>query len=526
MTTDPVSNSDHDPSLEQLGAANAAKRRKRNLAVGIIAAVVVVGGAGAATAIALNQPAAAPTTEVTFAVALLPDNLDIRTNSGAALDQLLIDNVYEGLVSRDASGNISPSLAKEWDVSDDGKTYTFTLNSGTTFSNGDELTSSDVVWSIDDLIDNDLQDAEALANVDEVAAGGDDTVVITLSDPDPTLLYNLAGRAGLVLDEDADNDLQTTAIGSGPFVLDEFTSGDAVVLSRNPDYWGEKAEIGTAVFQLFADSNAVLNALNEGTVQFGGVDKNLQSQISGNDRFTLEEGFASDKYTLAFNNAVAPTNDIRVRQAIRHAIDHDAIVEAVGGGKTLYGPIVDSDPGYEDLSDVAPYDPDEAKKLLAEAGYADGLDLTVTIPSFYAGTGFGPILDLITSQLSEVGITLTANQVEFSAWLNDVHKNHDYQLSIVDHAEARDFYNWANPDYYFGYDNPEVQALWKKATTATSEDDYADALKEAARIVSEDAAADWLINPTTLVAVDTRLSGVSVDSTSSRLNITEATFAE
>lgn len=525
MTTDPTSAGGLTPTtedLEALGAANAGKRKKRNIAIGVVAGVVIVGGAGAVGAVALSQPAAPPTSEVTLAVQLLPDNLDIRTTSGAALDQLLIDNVYEGLVSRDASGTISPALATEWNVSDDKLTYTFTLASGATFSNGDDLTSADVVWSINDLIDNELKDSEALASVDSVTGDGDERVVVTLTAPDPTLLYNLAGRAGLVLDEDADNDLQSTAIGSGPYLVEEFNAGDSVVLVRNEDYWGEKAKIGTAVFQLFADSNAILNALNEGTVQFGAVDRNLQAQIADNSQFSLEEGFASDKFTLAFNNAVAPFTDIRVRQAIRAAIDHDAIIEAVGGGKTLFGPIVESDPGYEDLSDVAPHDVTEAKKLLADAGYADGLALTLTIPAFYGST----VTDLLTSQLAEAGIDLTVNQVEFSAWLNDVYTNHDYQLSIVDHAEARDFANWANPDYYFGYDNAEVQKLWNEATTSTSDEAYAAALTEAARIVSEDAAADWLYNPTTLVAVDTRLSGVSVDSTSSRLDITAATFTE
>lgn len=522
MSTESTPPGGTDQSLEELGASNASSRKKRNITIGVVAGLVIVGGAGAATAIAVNQPAATPTSEVTFAVQLLPDNLDIRTTSGAALDQLLIDNIYEGLVSRSASGEISPALAKEWVIADDGLTYTFTLNSGTKFSNGDPLTSADVVWSIEDVLDNELKDFEALASVDEITADGDEKVVVTLSNPDPTLLYNLAGRAGLVLDADADNDLQTTAVGSGPFVLEEFNAGDSVVLTRNPEYWGEKAQIGTAVFQLFADSNAILNALNEGTVQFGAVDKNLKAQIEDNDSYTLEEGFASDKFTLAFNNKVEPFTDIRVRQAIRAGIDHDAIVEALGGGNTLYGPIVESDPGYEDLSAVAPYDTAEAKKLLAAAGYADGLDLTLTIPSFYGAT----LPDLLTSQLAEVGITLTVNQVEFSTWLNDVYTNHDYQLSIVDHAEARDFYNWANPDYYFGYDNAEVQKLWKEATTAADEAEYAAKLTEAARIVSEDAAADWLYNPTTLVAVDTRLSGVSVDSTSSRLNVTAATLAE
>ncbi len=497
-------------------------RRRAATATGLaLATTIAVAGCASGTPSG-TESSGAPTTTVTFGLQLAPESLDIRNQAGAAIDQVLIDNIYEGLVSRDASGTISPSLAKEWEVSDDALTYTFTLNEGETFSNGDELTSEDVVWSIKDVIDNELRDAEALAKVKDIEATDDTTVVITLTDPDPTLLFNLAGRPGLVLDEEADNDLKTTAIGSGPFLLDEWKQGDSITLAYNPDYWGEKAKVGTVVFQYFSDVNAILNALLDGSIDVGAVDATLKAQIEGNDDYDLVTGFASDKFTLAFNNAQAPFTDKRVRQAIRYAIDHDAIVEAVGSGKTLYGPIVDSDPGYEDLSDLYPYDPDKATQLLADAGYGDGLELTVTIASFYGTT----ITDLLTSQLAEVGITLKVNAVEFSAWLNDAYTNKDYELSIVDHAEARDFYNWANPEYYFGYDNAEVQDLYAKATSATSEEDYADYLKQAARIVSEDAAADWLLNPTTTLAVRKGLSGVPTDSTSSRLDVTNVSVSE
>lgn len=458
--------------------------------------------------------------EVTIALSLFPDNLDLRNTTGAALDQVLIDNVYEGLVTRDASGTISPSLASEWQVSDDSLVYTFTLNEGTTFSNGNELTSEDVVYSFNDVIDNQLVDVEIFAAVESIEATDDTTVELTLSRPDPTLLYNLAGRAGVVIDEEADNDLQTTAVGSGPYLVDEFNAQDSLVLVRNEDYWGETVKVAAVVFQLVPDSNAIVNGLLDGSLDFGSVDPSLVSQVEESGDLTLHEGFASDKYTLAFNNLDPVLSDIRVRQAIRHAIDHEAFVAAVGGGNTLYGPIVESDPGYEDLSDLYPYDPDLARALLAEAGYADGLELTLTIPAFYASVSVGPILDLLVSDLAEVGITVNVEQVEFPVWIDQVHTNHNYQLSIVDHAEARDFQNWANPDYYFGYNNPEVQSLWEQATSATSDEEYASLLAEAARIVSEDAAADWLLNFTVNVAIRDGVTGLPVDSINSRLDVT------
>ncbi|MFT4123323.1 MAG: ABC transporter substrate-binding protein [Microbacteriaceae bacterium] len=508
--------------------------RRRGLVIGIAAGAVVVVAAAIGIPLALAggsgdgsaTEAAAdidPDGVLRVGLRLEPTSLDIRTTAGAALDQILIDNVYQGLVSRDAAGDISPSIASSWQVSDDGLSYTFTLNEGVTFSNGDALTSEDVVWSINDLISSDGVDASDLEKVTDVSADGDSTVVITLSDRDPDLLYALAGRAGLVLDEDATNDIATTAIGSGPFLLDSWKQGDSITFTRNDAYWGEEPKLAEVDFVYYTDTTAATNAALAGDVDvLTGVDPNTISQFDALDGSSVVTGTASDKFVLAFNDTEAPFTDERVRQAIRYAIDHQSLVDAYGAGVVLGGPIVSSDPGYEDLSDLYPYDVDKAKELLAEAGYADGLDLTVTIPSFYGTT----ITDALTSQLAEAGITLTVDSVEFSTWLTDVYTNRDYQLSIVDHAEARDFGNWADPDYYFGYDNAEVQDLYEQATSAASTDEEAELLAEAARIVSEDAAADWLFNSQSVTVVADDVTGFPTDSTSSRLNVAGVTVAD
>lgn len=515
-------NSSTDPTLQHQG------RSKRSLVLGITAVAVVLAVAGGVAAWATSgsdeKPAAADQDDASLTVALqlFPDNLDIRSTAGAALDQTLIDNVYQPLVSRDAKGTVKPGVAEKWTVSADALTYTFTLRPNQAFSNGDPLAASDVVWSLQQVTEKKYQDYQALAGVESITAPDPATVLIKLKQPDPTLLYNLAGRAGLVLDQKATNDLKSSAVGSGPFVVAEFKPNATLTLARNPKFGGAKAGLASVVFKLFSDTNAIVNAVQSGTVDVAGIDPNLVPQLRGDTNYDLVQGFASDKFVLAFNNKVKPFTDARVRQAIRHAIDHDAIVKAVGAGKTLYGPIVDSDPGHEDLSALYPHDVAKAKQLLADAGYADGLSLTVTIASFYGTT----LTDLLTSQLAEAGIKLTVKAVDFPAWIKDVYTNHDYQLSIVDHAEARDFFNWANPEYYFGYDNKQVQELYQKATTATSEAEYATLVQQAARIVSQDAAADWLYNTTPTIAVRKGISGVPTDSTSSRLNLTAVTVAK
>ncbi|MFT4213725.1 MAG: ABC transporter substrate-binding protein [Microbacterium sp.] len=460
-----------------------------------------------------------PDASVDVRLVLEPSNLDIRETAGVALDQILIDNVYQGLVSRTPDQQIVDTLASSHTISDDGLTYTFTLREGITFHDGQELTPEDVVWSLQQVKDNATYvDSARLANVSSIEADGQD-IVLTLSAPDSTLLWNLTGRAGLVLKKDDEIDRKTAANGTGPFTLTDWKQGDSITLERYDDYWGEKAQVAEVVLDIIPDNQAALTAALAGELDVvTGFDATLKDQIEANGDFALVVGASTDKGTLAMNSTSGPLADIRVRQAIRQAIDHDAIIEALGAGQTLYGPIPEQDPGYEDLSDTAPFDPDAAKALLAEAD-AEDITLTLTIPSFYPTT----FLQILVSNLDDVGITLKVDSVEFSTWLNDVYVNHDYELSFVLHTEARDFENWANPDYYFTYDNAEVQELYTAAVAATDDETAAGYLAQAARIVAEDQAADWLYNGASVVAVGTDITGFPSDGVNERMNLAELT---
>ncbi|MFE7845979.1 ABC transporter substrate-binding protein [Microbacterium sp. NPDC057407] len=461
-----------------------------------------------------------PDASVAIRLVLEPGNLDIRQTAGAALDQILVDNIYQGLVARTPEQDIVPALAEEWEVSEDGLTYTFTLREGVTFHDGQELTPEDVVWSLTTRKDTpEWRDSARLANVSSIEADGQQ-ITLTLDEPDSSLLWNLTGRAGLVLKEGDEVDYNTAANGTGPFVLDEWRQGDSITFVRNDEYWGEPAQVAEVVFDYIPDNQAALNAALAGEIDvLTGFDANLKEQVEEGGDFALVLGQSTDKGTLAFNqNEGSPLADQKVRQAIRQAIDHDAFVEALGAGETQYGPIPSLDPGYEDLSDVAPYDPEAARALLEEAG-AEDLELTLTIPNFYPTT----IPQILVSNLNEVGITLEVDSVDFSTWLNDVYINQDYDLSFVLHTEARDFENWANPDYYFTYDNPEVQELYAQSLASTDEDEAAALLAEAARIVSEDAAGDWLYNGASVVAVGTNIGGMPSINVNERLNLAELT---
>lgn len=431
---------------------------------------------------------------VAIGIKLAPVSLDIRNQSGSALEQLLIGNVYEALVSRNSNNEVEPGLAKSWTISNDGLTYTFKLNEHMNFSNGDTLDATDVAWSINQLKAKQYYNSDQVENLKQASASDATTVKLTLSRPDANMLWYLSGRPGLVFDKDAHYDAKTTAVGSGPYMVKSFDSSSKLVLQANPKYWGSahKARTTTVTVRFLPDDNAALNALTSGDVQvLSPVNANMTGKLKSSGKYTVKATEGSDKFVLAFNCTGAKTADKRVRQAIRYAINHKEIIASRGGvDAALGGPIPSVDPGYEDLTGLYPYNPAKAKSLMQQAGYSTNhpLKLTLTYANVY-GSELG---EQLRSQLSRIGIDLNVNTVEFSTWLQDVHTNGDYDLSLVDHAESHDFYKWTQPDYYYHYDNAQVQALYAKALAATDEQDSAQYLKQAARIVSEDAPADWL----------------------------------
>ncbi|MGO4679926.1 ABC transporter substrate-binding protein [Microbacterium sp. 2MCAF23] len=516
--------------MHRTRAALASRRRApRRAAValltGLTAAALMLSACTGSPAPSGSSASGAADANATLTVGLVlePSNLDIRHTSGAALEQVLVDNIYEGLVSRTQDNKIIDRLAKSHDISSDGLTYTFVLNDGITFHNGTKLTSSDVVASLQTAKDDKTVQGHAdLADVASIEAKDDMTVVITLTQPSQNFLFSLTGAAGLVFQKGDTTDLQAAENGTGPFTLTQWKKGDSLSFARNDTYWGAKAGVKSVVFDYIPDFTAGVNAAQSGTLDvLTAVDANLAPQLDKNGTFTITKGRTTDKGTLAFNNAKAPLNDQRVREALRLAIDHKALIEARGVGTTLYGPIPQLDPGYKDLSSTAPYDPEKAKSLLKEAGQ-ENLALTLTIPSFYGTT----VPQLLTSDFKKVGVTLTVNSVEFPAWLDSVYTKHDYDLSFVLHVEPRDFGNFANPDYYFGYNNPEVQKLYAQSQTELDAKKSADLLSQAAEIVAKDAAADWLYEDQTLTAVRPGVNGFPKDSINSRLDLRGVTVTK
>jgi peptide/nickel transport system substrate-binding protein len=529
-TPEPQSGStDSTLSAKQRPSPGGSGKKTMWIVIAVVVAVAVI--LGIVWAVRAHNDSATPaaSTEqqsLTVGLKLAPTNMDIRNQSGSALDQVLIDNVYEPLVGRGTNNKVIAGLAKSWDVSKDAKTYIFHLNENMTFSNGDALTSADVVWSLNQLLAKKYASYDLLRNIDSITATDASTVTIKLTAPYSDLLWSLSGRPGLVFDQDASYDAKTQAIGSGPYLLKSFKENTSVVLSRNPTYWGsKKASIKTVTLRYYADDNAALNAFKSGSVQVLApvMNAKMATSLEKDSRFVVGQGDDTDKYVLGMNNKKAPLNNLKVRQAIRYAINHKEIIASRGGvDATLGGPIPSLDPGYEDLTGLYPYNVAKATALMKAAGYTKDkpLKLTLEYANTY-GTEFG---EQLKSQLAKINIDLNVKVVEFSSWLQDVYTNHDYDLSLVDHNESHDFYQWADPTYYYGYDSKEVQSLYAKSLAATDTNKQAEYLKQAARKVSEDAAADWLLNYRVTTAYDKGVSGFPMNLNQSRLPLAGVSY--
>lgn len=444
---------------------------------------------------------------------LAPTNLDLRTTSGTALEQLLIGNVYEALLTRNSDNSVSPGVAQSWEVSADRKQYTFHLHKNMSFSNGHVLDAQDVVWSIQTMMDKQLQGAVSLANFESVKALDAHTVVLRLSAPYSELLWNLSSRAGVVYDKDATYDAKTQAVGSGPYTIAAYNPGVSVTLQARPNYWGSahKAQIRTIVLNYYVDPQAALHALESNDVQvLAPISSQLASTIEKDERFQVQAGDGTDKYVLAFNNCKEPFTDKRVRQAIRYAIDEKSIIASRGGTDALLGgPIPSLDPGYEDLTGLYATDVKKAQSLMQEAGYSPSKPLKLTLT--YANIYPAEIGQQLRSQLTKIGIDLTVNRTEFATWLAQVYKQHNFDISMVDHNDSHDFKQWAMPDYYYGYNNAQVQKLYAEAMAALSDEQRDTLLAKAARIVSEDAPADWIMNFRVVSAWRTNVEGFPVN---------------
>ncbi|GAB2495250.1 ABC transporter substrate-binding protein [Luteococcus sediminum] len=454
-----------------------------------------------------------------------PESMDPTTQSGAAIPQALLYNVYETLVKIDGTGELKPLLAQKWTVSPDRLTYTFDLQPKAHFSDGDKVDAKAVVANIqrirtDKRVVGTLK--QEMSGVVSATATDADTVTVKLKTPSQSWLYAMASRAGIIADPDSFATLSSKPVGSGPFAFGAWKRGESVRLDRNKSYWGTPTHFETATFRYFADANSMNSAMLSGDLDIISDLTAPESvdQFSDTSRYTVTEGTSNGEVVLGMNQGKGGNPALKkreVRQAIRHAIDRKALLETVWAGKgTMIGSMVPpTDPWYEDLSKDYAHDPTKARALLKQAGESN-LTLRLRVPTLPYGPGSA---QFISSQLKAVGITAKVEELDWARWLKEVHDDGNYDMTIVNHVEPRDIDKFADPAYYWHYDNPDFQKLIAQADKADDEQSV-ELMKQAARTLSDDAAADFLWLFPHIVVTKADISGVPANATSESFDLT------
>lgn len=377
--------------------------------------------------------------------------------------------VYDSLLRADPDGTIKPHLATEWTYDDSKTKLTLTLRDDVKFTDGTAFNAAVAVQNLHRFRDGTSANAAQLAGVNAVAI--DDThVELTLKAPDPSILTYLSQNAGLQESPSAfaKSDVKTNPVGSGPYVLDSAgtVAGSTYVFTKNPDYWQPSDQhYAKVVMNVFANGSSLLNAIQGGQVNAATTFDNSsldQIQAAGFDTHPLELNWAGLLLLDRNGSMTKELGDIRVRKAINHAFDREALLKTIGNG---HGTVTEqifpkSSPAFDpNLDSTYAYDPAKAKSLLAEAGYANGFSFSM--PRY---TSLDPaIYSLLQQQLADVGIQVTYTDLTGSTYLADIFAG-KYSAAYI--QLQQDTTAWALARYTF---TPEAQWNPFHSTTEDTE---------------------------------------------------------
>ena len=443
---------------------------------------------------------------------LEPPGLDPTAAPSAAIGEIVHYNIFEGLTKINVDGKVTPLLASSWTISPDGKSYTFKLLKGVSFSNGEPFNADTVKFSFDRAkAEGSTNKAKKAVfdNISSITVVDPQTVILTLNNADGALLFRLGENTAIMVEPKSAATNGTKPVGTGPYTFESWQKGTAVTLAKWPGYRNAGAvRIRKVTFRFINDSAAQVAALLAGDIDGmpRGIAPQSLKQFQADKRFTVEIGATAGKGIMSINNKKPPLNDVRVRRALCHAIDRKAFIDGVldGLGKPIGSHFAPTDAGYVDLTGVCAYDPEKAKALLKEAGVATPLNLTLTLPPpQYARKGG----EVVAAMLAKVGINAKIENVEWAQWLSGAYKG-NFDLTIINHVEPLDYMQYANTAYYWGYDSAEFRDLAAKHAAATSAAERGKYFAAMQRKLADDAVNVYIFNPAQVAVARRGLHGL------------------
>ena len=442
----------------------------------------------------------------------LGDSLDPYQMSSAGTREILT-NVYEGLYKPNSDGDYVPAIASGYEVDEDGLEYEFKIKDNVKFHNGKALSKDDIKYSFEKCEETTLDSSlpNFFANVEKIDYE-DGEIDIELKAP----MNDLLAYISLIYIVPSDYSDQLTApVGTGPFKFVSRSVQENVILEKFDDYYGEKAKLDKVTCKIYEDTTTMITALNAGAIDFAA--HLTLDQVNGlGANFSILEGTMNLVEALYLNNARKPFDDVKVRQALCYAINVDDIlaITADGHGSKLGTSIYPSFKKYfdEKLIDFYPYSPTVAKQMLTEAGYPNGFDMEVVVPSNY--TPHVNVGAVIVEQLKAVGINASLKEVEWNTWLTDVYQGRDFDATVSGFDASTltanallERWQTGHKKNMISFSSEMYDDLMKLANASTDEAERTGYFMAAAEVLTREAANVYIQDLAEFTAIKKGLEG-------------------
>ncbi len=441
--------------------------------------------------------------------------------------EVLNKNLYSNLVRFNPKMEIVPDLATKWEVSTDGLTWTFDLRDGVKFHDGTAFTAEAVRTNFERVLDEKIGSPRrsVLAMIKSIEVVGPTKIKLTTSYPTGSFLQQLAHPVGAIISPAAiakyGKDLSRNPVGTGPFKLKEWDSGDKIVMVRNPDYFDGAPPVSQLVWKIVPeDSSRTM------LIESGQADVTLRVPVADLDRLraktdlSLLEGPTVMTMYVALNNSRGPLKDVRVRQAMNYAVDKEALAKNIVGGLGIVAdaPISQSTWGYAKIG-AYPFDRAKAKDLLKKAGYGKGFEMELWTP---VGRYLmdRQVAENLQAQLAEVGIKVTLRPWEFQALMSEVKRGQFDSVLLGWSPSTGDADQGLYPVFHSSqfppnsnrafYRNPEVDKLLIDARQATDAQTRLALYRQAEKTIMDEAAWLFLYYPKQVVMTRANVKGVEL----------------
>ena len=510
--------------IPRKGRSKMPRMMKRALLLLTAAAMLltVLGGCGDGTTQSTDGAGSAESGElpadgnsVTVGIAQDLDSLDPHKAVNAGTSEVLF-NIFEGLMKASPDGGVIPAVASDYQMSDDGLSYTFTLREGVTFHNGNKVTLEDVLYSLERCAGSENDGTPlitAFSNVTGIAADGEGRVVVSLATPS---LEFINAMTAAIIPKGSGDAMATAPVGTGPFSFVSYQPQNSMEVVRYDGYWGEKAKLDKVTFKIITDTNTLVMGLKGGTLDMVIHLPNTVSAEVAQD-FTVLQDTMKLVQALYLNNNVKPFDDVRVRQAMYYAINVQEVIDFVcdGAGVPTGTSMYPAFTKYfvAELAEKYPYDVQKAKDLLAQAGYPNGFSMTIAAPGNYRQHVDTALV--LSQQLAAVGITAEVQEVPWENWVQDIYKGRQYEATVSGIAAsdmtAREMLQRYTTDHsknFINFSDAEFDSVVEQAMTTLDMEEQVALYQRAQEILNEQVGSLWLQDLCDLVVMDRRLDGM------------------